>query len=62
MSGRKLDPVWVHFDKKQEKKGIRAICKHCGKEMQPLVARLKQHLKSKCVENVQNIRNGKLFI
>ena len=45
MSGRKSDHVWIYFDTKKEvgKAGCRATCKKCGKEMQGLVARLKQH-------------------
>lgn len=44
-SGRKKDPIWYYFNEKFEvgKKGRRAICKTCGKEMQGLVARLKSH-------------------
>ena len=45
MSGRKSDHVWQYFETKNVagKAGCRATCKKCGKEMQGLVARLKQH-------------------
>ena len=45
MSGLKRLPVWIYFDTKKEvgKAGCRATYKKCGKEMQGLVARLKQH-------------------
>lgn len=44
-AGRKKDPIWFYFHDKLEvgKKGSRAVCKKCGKEMQGLVARLKNH-------------------
>ena len=45
MSGRKSDSIWQYFETKRVagKVGCRATCKKCGKEMQGLVARLKQH-------------------
>lgn len=45
MPGRKQDSVWIYFEKSVSvgKTGCRAKCKTCGKEMQGLVARLKQH-------------------
>jgi len=45
MPGRKLDSVWLYFDKVVDpgKTGCRAKCKECGKDMQGLVSRLKQH-------------------
>ena len=46
MAGRKQDAVWLNFDRVRPtsgKSGFRAKCKDCGKEMQGLVARLKQH-------------------
>ena len=48
MSGRKQDCVWLYFDKIKVvgKAGCRATCKKCGKEMQGLVARMKQHYDS----------------
>ncbi|KAI6658694.1 hypothetical protein LOD99_10989, partial [Oopsacas minuta] len=44
MTGRKSDCVWKYFDTKKEvgKAGCRATCLKCGKEVQGLVARLKQ--------------------
>ena len=48
MSGRKQDCVWLYFDKTKVvgKVGCRATCKKCGKEMQRLVASMKQHYDS----------------
>jgi len=48
MSGRKQDCVWVYFDKIKVvgKAGCQATCKTCGKEIQGLVARMKQHYDS----------------
>jgi uncharacterized protein YuzB (UPF0349 family) len=51
-AGRKKDPVWVYFDEEKTStdKGVRikAKCKSCGKQLQGLVARLKDH-KGKCI-------------
>ena len=43
MSGRKQDCVWLCFDKIEAAGKIRCWvkCKKCGKEMQGLVARIK---------------------
>ena len=48
MSGRKQDWLWLYFDKIKVlgKAGCRATCKKCGKVMQGLVARMKQHFDS----------------
>ena len=45
MSGRKQDPIWLLYDKSVliGKKGSRAKCKCCGKEIQGLVDRMKKH-------------------
>ena len=46
MAGRKQDAVWLNYDRVRPtsgKAGFRARCKDCGKEMQGLVVRLKQH-------------------
>lgn len=45
MAGRKQDAVWLYFDKTVTpgKPGCRAACKKCGKHMQGLVKRMKQH-------------------
>ena len=44
-AGSKRDPIWFYFNEKIEvgKKGSRAVCKKCGKEIEGLVARLKNH-------------------
>ena len=44
-SGRKSDPIWKYFEKLPTKRGVghRAKCKQCTKELQGLVARMKQH-------------------
>lgn len=65
-AGRKRDTIWFYFNEKIEvgKKGSRAICKKCGKEMQGLVARLKNHF-STCgstnedVDDPQQLSEGK---
>ena len=48
MSGRKQDCVWLYFDKSKVvgKAGCRATCKKCGKEIQGLIVRMKQHYDS----------------
>ncbi|XP_069593638.1 uncharacterized protein [Ranitomeya imitator] len=47
MAGRKRDPIWVHFVEMPAadlgKKGARAKCKYCQKDIQGLVCRLKSH-------------------
>ena len=45
MSGRRHDNIWLYFHKTKlpGKTGCRAKCKGCGKEIQGLVARMKQH-------------------
>lgn len=46
MAGRKLDPIWIHFEKVKKVPGVpvsRAKCKKCSKELQGLTARLKAH-------------------
>jgi len=45
MPGRKLDSVWLYFDKVVEagKTGCTAKCTECGKDIQGLVSRLRQH-------------------
>ncbi|XP_073413022.1 uncharacterized protein [Dendrobates tinctorius] len=46
-AGRKRDPIWVHFVEMPAadlgKKGARAKCKYCQKDIQGLVCRLKSH-------------------
>ncbi|XP_060546381.1 uncharacterized protein LOC132711450 [Pantherophis guttatus] len=45
-AGRKRDPVWQYFNEVPlpiGKAGMCANCKHCNKEMQGLVARMRQH-------------------
>ena len=44
MSGRKCDSIWHYFETKYliGKAGCHATCKKCGKELQWLIARLKQ--------------------
>ena len=46
MSGRKFDKVWLYFNRQTRlgKTAGRAICKKCGKDIQGLVKRMKQHL------------------
>ena len=58
--GRKLDPVWKHFEKDDETN--RASCKHCGDTMAGLVARLKIHINTKCkkLPNENRVVEGKL--
>jgi len=48
MSRRNEDSVWLYFDqiKVVGKAGCRTTCKKCGKEMQGLVARMRQHYDS----------------
>ncbi|XP_073529434.1 uncharacterized protein [Phyllobates terribilis] len=46
VAGRKRDPVWEYFNEAPSpigKAGMRAKCKRCNKEMQGLVARMRQH-------------------
>ena len=45
MRGRKHDILWLHFDKIKlpGKTECRVKCKKCGKELQELGARMKQH-------------------
>ena len=45
MSGRRHDNIWLYFHKTKlpGKTGCRAKCKGCGKEIQGLVARMRQH-------------------
>lgn len=62
MSGRKLDPVWVSFNKTNVKNEVRAIRKTCGKYMHPLVAQMKKHLEDDCSENLEDVDNGMYFI
>ncbi|XP_073535074.1 uncharacterized protein [Phyllobates terribilis] len=45
-AGHKRDPVWEYFNETPSpigKAGMRAKCKRCNKEMQGLVARMRQH-------------------
>ncbi|XP_073499018.1 uncharacterized protein [Phyllobates terribilis] len=45
-AGRKRDPVWEYFNEAPSpigKAGMRSKCKRCNKEMQGLVARMRQH-------------------
>lgn len=44
--GRRKDLVWLHFDevKNNQRKGCRAKCKKCKKEMEGQVARMKKHV------------------
>lgn len=48
-TGRKRDIVWLSFDeiKNESRKGIRAKCKLCDKELEGQVSRMKIHL-SQC--------------
>lgn len=50
-SGRRKDLVWLYFNevKNDNRKGCRAKCKKCNKEMEGQVARMKKH-----VENCSN--------
>ncbi|XP_029655938.1 uncharacterized protein LOC115229781 [Octopus sinensis] len=45
MSGRKRDSLWAYFDKRiiPGKTGSRARCRNCGKDIQGLVSRMRQH-------------------
>ncbi|XP_053102956.1 uncharacterized protein LOC128323583 [Hemicordylus capensis] len=55
-AGRKRDPVWQYFNEVPlpiGKAGMRAKCKHCNKEMQGLVARMRQHHEKCCDEDDQ---------
>lgn len=68
-AGRKRDPIWLYFKEKFEvgKKGSRAICKKCEKEMQGLVARLKNHLSicasiEKDADDPQQASEGKCHV
>lgn len=56
ISGRKRGSIWYYFNEKSEigKKGSRAICKKCGKELQGLVSRLKYHF-SNCERDSGNV-------
>ncbi|XP_018012992.1 uncharacterized protein LOC108670053 [Hyalella azteca] len=44
-AGRQKDAIWKYFDEipSGQSKGIRARCKDCGKELQGLVQRLRNH-------------------
>ncbi|XP_011860419.1 PREDICTED: uncharacterized protein LOC105557715 [Vollenhovia emeryi] len=59
MTGRRQDAVWQYFIKiKNDKKPLRAKCKHCGKEMCSLVARMKMHIfKCKHLNKVGSVDN-----
>ncbi|XP_045105389.1 uncharacterized protein LOC123500868 [Portunus trituberculatus] len=51
-AGRQKDSIWAEFEEvatHSQNKGIRAKCKVCGKELQGLVQRLRDH-KKKCKE------------
>lgn len=51
-AGRQKDSVWAEFEEvatHSQNQGIRAKCKVCGKELQGLVQRLRDH-KKKCKE------------
>ncbi|XP_053105078.1 uncharacterized protein LOC128324475 [Hemicordylus capensis] len=55
-AGRKRDSVWQYFNEVPlpiSKAGMRAKCKHCNKEMQGLVARMRQHHEKCCDEDDQ---------
>ena len=49
MTGRKNDPIWNDYDKVflPNRKGCKARCKSCFKEMEGQVSRMKVH-SSKC--------------
>jgi hypothetical protein len=44
-SGRKQDPIWIHYEKVKtpDKAGVRAVCKVCRHELQGIPERLKKH-------------------
>lgn len=46
--GRKGDLSWLYFDKvkNDKRKGCRAKCKRCHKEMEGQVGRMKKHLET----------------
>lgn len=45
MTGRKRDSVWLSFDTvtNVDRKGVRAKCKQCLKEIEGQVSRMKSH-------------------
>lgn len=47
-SGRKKDLIWIYFleVKNDKRKGSRAKCKKCSKEMEGQVFRMKKHLET----------------
>ena len=57
MSGRKLDPIWVCFERIETpgKAGCKAKCKNCAMVLQGLVARMKKH-NANCVDEEQPIQ------
>ena len=42
-SGRKQDPLWLHFKRVPKGKGYKARCKKCNQEFQGLISRMKKH-------------------
>ncbi|XP_055845077.1 uncharacterized protein LOC129911335 [Episyrphus balteatus] len=62
MTGRKKDPIWTHYNEIHDvnKKGSRAVCKACNKEIQGIPQRLKEHFKS-CCAHVQSPGSSILF-
>lgn len=46
--GRRKDLVWLYFNevKNDKRKGCRARCKNCNKEMEGQVARMKKHIET----------------
>lgn len=60
MAGRKKDFIWNHFHEIETKsgKGLRAKCKHCGKEIQGIVSRLKCHISNCELSKSENYQNS----
>ena len=53
MTGRRLNPVWRHFDRKfGAKKNHKAVCKACGKELQGIPTRLEKHVET-CLKTIK---------
>lgn len=64
--GRKRDVVWLSFNeiKLESRKGIRAECKSCKKELEGQVVRMRSHLlkcKGKGRSDTNENAVGKLF-
>ena len=47
-TGRKQDLIWHHFDRTPHKKGWKAKCKYCGRDMMGRIWEMQKHLESKC--------------